>query len=393
MKVVVLDAWALHLGFLGCYGNEWVDTPHLDRLAAEAVVFDQHYADTPGTRPDDRTCWTGRYGFPGPDETEAAPEARPRLAGLLEAGGIAAAFVSFDEFHAGLDRLAENENWLLWIDLPTLAPPWDVPGEYLALYFDEEPDEEDEEPLLPWTDPPCGPLNEADDRAMERLQNSYAAAVSYLDAGVGQLLEELDERGLTNQVMVCFTADRGLALGEHGVVGECRPWPHEEFLHLPLIIRPPGGVEAGRRVFALTQPVDLLPTLLEAFGLPIPAWAQGHGLGPLLRDQLGQVRAYACAGLRVGEDVEWALRTSDWGFILPIGPGPRGPQLYVKPNDRWEVNNVLQHHLDLADHLEQTLRGFVATTRRPGPLQPPELRDVEAEATAPAETSPSGGQP
>ena len=89
---------------------------------------------------------------------------------------------------------------------------------------------------------------------------------------------------------------------------------------------------------------------------------------------------YACSGSRIGEAVEWALRTPDWSFLLPLQPAPgdplRGPQLYVKPDDRWEVNNVLQHHLELGEQLEKTLRGFVEAATRPGPLQPPPLNDV-----------------
>ena len=71
MKIVVLEASALHLGFLGCYGNDWVATPNLDRLAAEGVVFDRHYADWIGAGA--RSAWTGRCHFPAPD-TEPDPE-------------------------------------------------------------------------------------------------------------------------------------------------------------------------------------------------------------------------------------------------------------------------------------------------------------------------------
>jgi hypothetical protein len=59
--------------------------------------------------------------------------------------------------------------------------------------------------------------------------------------------------------------------------------------------------------------------------------------------------------------------------------------LYVKPDDRWEVNNVLQHHQELGEHLEQTLHGFGTATRLPGPLQAPPLRDVKAEHVADTE--------
>src|SRR5262249_14813453 len=163
--------------------------------------------------------------------------------------------------------------------------------------------------------------------------------VTALDARLGGLLEELEERGLGSDLLLCVMSDRGLALGEHGVVGDGRPWLHEEVLHRVLLVRLPGDGEAGRRVFALTQPVDLLPPVLEAFGLPVPAEVHGRTLWPLVRGEAEQVRAYACAGRRLEETAEWALRTPEWGFILPesaAAAGPlRGPQLYVKPDDRW----------------------------------------------------------
>src|SRR5262245_37302094 len=84
MKVLVLNASALHLGYLGCYGNEWVATPALNRLAAEGVVFDQHYADAPGTP---RSSWTGRYRFPAPSEA-ASGEPPPELPALLQTHGV-----------------------------------------------------------------------------------------------------------------------------------------------------------------------------------------------------------------------------------------------------------------------------------------------------------------
>src|SRR3954468_196418 len=68
MNVIVIACNALHLGFLGPYGNGWIETPHLDRLAAEGVVFDHHFPENLMTLPTRRSWWTGRYGFPDPDQ-------------------------------------------------------------------------------------------------------------------------------------------------------------------------------------------------------------------------------------------------------------------------------------------------------------------------------------
>ncbi len=419
MKVLVVVARGLHLGYAGPYGNDWIATPALERLAAEGVVFDQHYADQPDPAGAVRAWRSGRYRLPAAagDEHSAPAAEGPDLLALLAVAGVETVLVrdgsrpgpaelgmgwrhvrhvapegsgpALEEMLAvveeELGRLADRDGWLLWVELASLLPPWDVPEEFLLHYFgeaeDEEAEEDEEEPLSPVTDPPSGLIDPADDATFLRLQRTYAGVMTYLDTGLGKLFDGLRERGSLDELFVLFTTDHGLPLGEHGVVGLARPYLHDELVHLPLILRLPGGAEGGRRVPALTQPVDLLPTLLGAFGLP-QVTADGRALQPLARHETEQVRPYACSGLRVGAWCEWALRTPDWAFLLPVSAPPeerpRPPQLYVKPEDRWEVNNVMQHHLELAEHLEQVLRGFAEASRQPGPLQAPELRDVEA---------------
>jgi arylsulfatase A-like enzyme len=426
MKVLVVTARGLQAGALGCYGNQWVETPALDGLAAEGVVFDQHFADRADAEGARRAWRSGRYQLPVPADQPPAAAGGGDLLKTLRTHGIHTRLIvdpsrpAPPDFEAGWDavervdaaaagltpldavleavrvalgQLAGRDGWLLWVDVATPLPPWDVPEDFLAPYFhDETADEEGEEaeeagePLTPLQEVEPGPIDPGDDTLFLRLHSTYAAAVTYLDAGIGELLEVLQNLAGGDEVVVLVTADCGQALGEHGVVGAVRPWLHDEVLHLPLIVRLPGAAEAGRRVAALTQAVDLAPTLADVFDVPLPA-AHGHSLLPLVHCEAEQVRPYACAGLEVGAAIDWALRTPAWAYLLPAqappdGP-PRGAQLYVKPDDRWEVNDVVQHHLELAEHLEQALRDFVAATRRPGPLQAPVLRDVEAEAASP----------
>jgi arylsulfatase A-like enzyme len=422
MKILVLNATALHLGYLGPYGNGWVATPTLNRLAAEGVVFDQHYADCPGGP---RSAWTGRYQFPLPQPEGAPSPPAPELPALLEAAGVPFVHVTdpgplpaegaesatplertLEATLDAFDQLGNAARYLVWVDLPSLHPPWQVSPDFLDRYFGEQPeeemeeddgdeededaqDEDEEEPLTPLLDATSGPIPVRDLTLLERLQGTYAAVVTQLDSGIGLLLQELDDQGLLDGLALVVTSDRGLALGEHEIVGDHRPWLHDELIHLPLILRLPGEAGEGLRVSALTQPVDLLPTLLDLLGLPQPL-AHGFSLLPLARSEAEPLREYACAGLKRGEGLEWALRTPQWGLLLPLrspaADPPRGTQLYVKPDDRWEVNNVLQHHLEFAERLEQTLRGFVEASRRPVPFRAPALPSVEESADTPRAT-------
>jgi arylsulfatase A-like enzyme len=441
MKALVISVRGFHAGYLGCYGNEWITTPALDRLAASGVVFDQHLADVPEAAAAPRAWRSGRYQFapvnPAPDlldelrlngvrtvlvadGSRALPETFTQGWDQIEVVnslGSEATFLeqTLETANATLRKLT-NEQWLLWVDLATLLPPWNVPAEFSEPYFrdeeeqdesaeedeeeegeeeeelveeESEPEEEEEEPLTPWIDPAPGRINTEDDIDLARLQSSYAAAVSFVDAAVDSLLEQLDRLGLS-ETFVVLTSDHGQALGEHGIVGPCRPWLHDELMHLPLLMRVPAALARGRevqgvRVGALTQSPDLMPTLLDAFGLTPPEGVQGKSLLPLARQETATVRDYACCGLQLGAASEWCLRTGEWALVLPgeqePSDPPRGPQLFSKPDDRWEMNNVLQHHLERAEAFEQTLKEFVKAAAQPGALVPPPLRErVEAPA-------------
>jgi arylsulfatase A-like enzyme len=401
MKVIVIVLRGLHLGYVGCYGNGWIDTPGLDRLSAEGVVFDQHFCDCPEGAAARRAWRTG--------QATTQQGMAPDLLALLREHGVVSQLLiecsalPASEFEEGwsamrrvppesttdqpLDRLLEiasdglddmiaHEHALLWMELAGLIPLWRIPAEYLNPYFhqpdpaeEEETDEAPVKTLEPWLDPAPGPLPAPSQESFLRLQSTYAGAVSMFDGVVGWLLEQLSDRKLDQETLVAVTTNHGQALGEHGIIGPYRPWLHDELIHVPLLMRLPGGAEAGRRVATLTQSVDLFPTLLDAFSIAPPP-CHGYSLLPLARGDVGAVRSHVCCGLRLGEREEWALRTPEWSFLLPVAAAPddppRTPQLYIKPDDRWEVNNVIQHQLELAERFEQTLRTFMAAPRRIG---------------------------
>jgi arylsulfatase A-like enzyme len=409
MKLLVLVLRGLHAGAAGPYGNRWIDTPTLDALAAGGVVFDWHFAAHPDRAGADRAWRTGCYSFPRPGGGEPAV-GRPDLFALLaekdiftrlvrdtaigppapgwgdvvDCEGLDAAIVAA---RRAVAELSGDRSGLVWVELSSLLPPWHaVPARFVDPYFaipapeEEEEEEEDEEedidesaemvqeeeeeppPLEPNFDPTIGEIEEDDDDILA-IQTTYAAAVSWVDAALARLLGELPD-----DIAVVLTADHGQALGEHGVVGPVRPWLHEEIVHVPLILYGPGW-RAGHRVAALTQSVDLAPTLAELFGVSLGE-VHGHSLLPLLGLEERSLREYACMGLRVGEQAELAVRTPDRALRLPEGGEPT---LYVKPDDRCEVNDVAQHRQEYVEALAQTLRSFVAATSAPGPLVPPPL--------------------
>jgi arylsulfatase A-like enzyme len=421
MKVLVLSVRGLQAGYIGCYGNSWIATPTLDALAAQGVVFDQHFAD----RADAAGAWRdGRFHLADHCQPEPLAEEPADLVDRLRERGVHTCLIqddsrpvssrfetgwseverpkSFDAVldaaAAALERLARRDALLLWVDLAPLIAPWDTPEEFLAPYFQEEltdemdeeededaeDDEEEQESLTPLSELSSVSVDPTDDVLFLRLQGSYAGAVTRLDDGIGRLLERLNAVDAKDETLVVLTADCGLALGEHGEIGTASGHPHGETTHIPLILCLPGADEAGRRVAALTQAADLAPTLADVFEVEL-ATAQGRTLLPLVYGKAEAIRPYVCSGVKAGDEGEWSLRTPDWAFFLPVGlqtASPGTPRLHVRPDDRREVNNVVQHYMELAEGLERTLRGFVEATRRPGPFAAPELPSMEEDGAS-----------
>jgi len=485
MNVIVVVCNGLHLGFLGPYGNSWIETPHLDRLASEGVVFDQHFPENLTTLPTRRSWWTGRYGFPDPDSGwTALRHDEPILPDLLWNQGVRSALISdvpmlreagqgfgrgWDEViwvrgqgydplipagdpRAGririssepgfrlpppddpdfalwkgrweqylrnravlgsgseekagvartvraaidwLDRAsADPSPFLLWLDLFSPHGPWDPPEPYRDQYAAAEPDEfeagdegdlveEDDDSTLEdvrvLIDVPAGAVGDVlDEEELLRLRRTYAGVVTMVDRRLGELFDALRASGRLDDSLVVFTSDQGEPLGEHGYVRRFRPWLHEELIHTPLIVRLPGAEHGGSRQQALVQTVDLLPTILAALGLPPGDRVHGHDLLPLIRGERSKVRDYACLGMDVEE---YAIRTPRWHLTVPIevdpDDPPRRPELYRKPEDRWDQNDIAAEHPEVADQLELTLRRFAEAIGRDAIGDLPPLRDVE----------------
>jgi arylsulfatase A-like enzyme len=371
MKILVLEASGLHLGFIGCYGNDWVATPNLDRLAAESIVFDQHIADYPELAAagpwQQRSAVTGRYAFVDAPPNEFAPD-----------GIHYEAIEELGEFARRSIRVCERSGssaTILWINGPCLAPPWQLPDDLLNIYADEEADDP-----APLAVPPRG-LVELTIDELEHLQTTYAAVVTFYDAQLGHIVQHLREANQLDDLLLCVTARCGLPLGEHGMVGAERPWPHDEFVHTPLLIRLPGAAQGGLRIAALTQPIDLTPTFAAFLGLASDA-AHGRSLLPLIRGETEPMRPYAVTLARGGGAEEWLLRAPDRALLVPkhaaAGDPERKVALYVKPDDRWEANDLALRYEEEVGRLQQTLHAFIAAAQRTGLMVYPPLPEESA---------------
>jgi iduronate 2-sulfatase len=129
--------------------------------------------------------------------------------------------------------------------------------------------------------PTTGPL---DDEKARTLIHGYHAAVSYMDAQLGRVFDELDRLGLASNTIIVLWGDHGWHLGDHGLW--CKHTNYEQATRIPLIIAAPGVARPGTRTRALAETVDIYPTLSELAGLPAPNNPQpleGRSLVPVLK--------------------------------------------------------------------------------------------------------------
>ena len=107
-----------------------------------------------------------------------------------------------------------------------------------------------------------------------RYLKDYLRTIQSVDDSVGDVLDYLDQEGLTENTIVVYTSDQGFYLGEHGWFD--KRFMYEESLRTPLLMRYPKEISAGSKVNALIQNLDFAPTFLDYAGVPIPEDIQGE---------------------------------------------------------------------------------------------------------------------
>ncbi len=156
--------------------------------------------------------------------------------------------------------------------------------------------------------PTEGPVTDAQARA---LIHGYHAAVSFMDAQLGRVLDELDRLDLAGNTLIVLWGDHGWHLGDHG--WWCKHTNYEQANRIPLIVVAPGVAQAGGRVAkALAETVDVYPTLADLAGLPtpdVPQRLEGRSLVPWLRDPERGGRDHVFHAYPRGERIGRAVRT------------------------------------------------------------------------------------
>jgi len=421
--VIVISIDTLRADHLGCYGYGRPTSPHLDALARESVLFERAYSNSNSTAPAHMTLMTGVLP---PVHGVRHREARgpsgslPLLAELFgragyattafaDGGFVTAAFGfarGFERFESRLQRFDEKvDEVVAWLpdrpERPQLlfVHTYGVHAPYLPL------PEHDRFTDPAYDGPLAGRVRELnalasdgsraadleqlmdvfwekrgrfDERDVAQLVDLYDGCIHEVDAGLGRLLDALRERGWLEDAWLVVLADHGEAFREHGTF-EHRQL-HQEELHVPLIVRPPGGLESPVRVADVVSLVDVAPTLLALAGLEPPPALQGAALLPLRAPGDRPVHATSnddermralIAGsgkliVRRGGERQHFDLAADPGERVDLGAGGAGPDVGLE---------------ELFSRLEaecEALRARVGEPSEPVPLEAQQEEDLRA---------------
>lgn len=348
-NVIVLLIDTQRADKLSSYGNRRIKTPEMEKFVSESAVFEHCQANSNWTKPSCASVFTGLH----PDSHKARGHAsvlsknvkliseiyrsQGFATGAFVANGYLAdefgfkrgwsQYINFirenknsdavNVFKATMDFIKDQGDKPFFTYIQTIDPhvPYDPPEEDLKLY-DAQPYDG---PVRPRS---TGELLEQfkrkkvvlEKRDRRRLEALYDGEVTYHDRQFGKFIEELKKAGVYDNTIFVVTADHGEEFFEHNSVGHGHS-VYQELLHVPMIIRAPGLVPAGKRLQAPTTLVDILPTTLKAVGKDVPREVEGKDLLPLARGAAPHPFDAAFSSFYSEMDsrnLQWSVRRGDW---------------------------------------------------------------------------------
>jgi arylsulfatase A-like enzyme len=181
----------------------------------------------------------------------------------------------FEHAFEFLDRNREADGWLMHLELFDPHEPFTAPER-----FKKQFDTGWKGPIRDW--PRYGRVDELTAEC-EELRANYYALMAFCDHQLGTLLDYFDEHDLWKDTALLLTTDHGFLLGEHDFWAKNRMNLYEEIVHIPMFAHDPRRPRGGQRVSELTQVIDIAPSVLDLFGVPVPAEMEGHNIlhGPV----------------------------------------------------------------------------------------------------------------
>ena len=398
------------------YGYPRLTSPHLDKLAAGGVLFEDAFSPHIPTTPGYANMLTGLDVFgtdrvslrePGPimDEVATLPEILKAAGYVCESIGLDDRLCKgFDQYHgfAGgwggwdsrplrkaeelnavalpiLERLAAgDEPWLLFLRHMDPHSPYLPPEPFDRMFYQGDecaPGNDSMQPV--WVFKPFAEYFKSwmppgiTDKDWVIAQ--YDGEIAYMDVCIAQLLTKLERLGVAEDTLIVITADHGETLYDHGCWFDHHSM-YDPTLVVPLIWNWPGHLPEGKRVRGMCTLYDIVPSLLDLIGLETPHRFDGKNLWELMRGErvanYNEIFITECTWMR-----KHGVRTQEWKYIEALEPDFHGfppRELYNLIKDPEENRNVIDQEPEIADALQKRMQAYIAKreseTGRPHPI-------------------------
>jgi arylsulfatase A-like enzyme len=395
-NVVIIGVDSLRPDHLGCYGYVRNISPAIDELARSGVLAEHAISQATWTTASFATIFTSLYPTQhGADGMSSRMRTSfPTLASLLKSGGYATGAITnapllkpsfgldrgFDHYDAGPERARTAEETtrdaLDWVDKVK-------GGRFLVFvhYF---------EPHVPYAPPPPldtrfdagydGPLSNSVDLGIasadggnlfghldrltladwDHVRALYDGEIAVTDKAIRDLLEGLRTRRLSDRTLIILLADHGEEFFEHAGFEHGHSL-HGEVVRVPLIFAWPGTIGGGRRLAQQVRLLDVMPTVLDLVGIPLPEHLEGASLAPLLtgggvpgpsREALLPPDAAYSESLIRGRQ-QMSLAAGGWKLIYDVYSGQT--ELYNLSEDPGEHRNVADREPEARSSVEAAL--------------------------------------
>jgi arylsulfatase A-like enzyme len=389
-NVLLITIDTLRWDRVGAYGATHSPTPALDRLAARGTRFETAIAHAPLTAPSHASILTGltpvRHGVR--DNGAFVLAEQITLASTFRAAGYStAAFVSgfpldrrfgfaagFQTYDDRLPDIAEagraayterraddtTARALAWLGATASTPSTSRGSEPWFLWIHYFDPHAAYDPPQPWK---------------SRMPSPYDGEIAFVDDQIGRVLGRLSENGSTSKTIVAVTADHGESLGEHGEETH-GVFIYDATLRVPLIMAGP-GISKGIVATVVSRGVDVMPTLLDLAGLPVPERLDGRTLQTALEGRPMDDDGAYIESLLPERQFGWAplrgFRDARWKYIdLPE------PELYDLLHDAGELKNRAADAPRRAEALAANLADKLKAITTPDRQRPQVAMDREA---------------
>jgi arylsulfatase A-like enzyme len=436
-NIVLITLDTQRSDYIGCYGNETVMTPNIDRLAREGVLFSYCISQAPLTLPSHTSILTSTYpiyhGVRNNHNYRAGSSLVTLAEVLNEHGYRTGAFISsfvlenrfgldqgFEVYNHNFNNLyvlnyrffqntalsdilywlgftekmpierrgdkttreaikwirdVKNESFFLWLHYFDPHSDYDPPHPYNELYLHEiEADNGDEMvPLL-------GGRKQFPKKELEKHKALYKGEVTFTDFLIGLIMETLVDLDIREKTLVVITSDHGESFGEHGDIGHGKTL-YNTLIQIPLIFNRPGRLPGGKVINGLCQSVDIMPTILDYLDIKGPVDMQGISL---LFSMEGEAKLPVRAGfsetLGSPKQEQWLIGFVKDNWKYTVTPEDSLEELFNLAKDPGEVNNLVVEERERAIRMREELIEMLENQSAQDKVEPIELDSGAREA-------------